>query len=464
MIGKQSSGSTFGGALGYQMKPKEPRDEQEKVAYKEKLKDTLHTPGEHAPPFEAGERHRILGGNMSGRTKEELTREFELVSSQRPDIEKPVHHVSLSLGEKDELTVDQWLEIAQRYIKEMGFKFSPYIVIQHRDGKVDHIHILTARIDTRGQVVSDWKSKERAEKVIRGIEKDYGLEQLKSSREVERAAPKRGEIETFNRTGQLSTKLELQGHVEVALKDKPSATEFIEKLQTVGVDVIPYIGKEGRATGVTFRKGKQLMKGSDLGRGFSWNALQERGLSYNPERDRPAIDAARERADTGRAQTVEPPTLSTQTPQYGVKDFAKDAGRAVGQYVLDQVNPLRQVEAQIQTYINVGRAVVEGYNLAKELLGKQNPIESLNKAAGLEPTGHDALDKLNQSVGLESTHNTPDALQRLNDLAGVGRDELSLSQGLDQTLEHTPAATLEPVLEEDVAEHVLERTIEILMF
>jgi hypothetical protein len=38
---------------------------------------------------------------------------------------------------------------------------------------------------------------------------------------VECAAPKRGEIEMFNRTGQLSAKMALQGHVEVALKDTP---------------------------------------------------------------------------------------------------------------------------------------------------------------------------------------------------------------------------------------------------
>jgi hypothetical protein len=464
MIAKQTSGSDFGGSLGYQMKPKEPRGEHEKEQYKEKLKESLHTPGEHAPPFEAGERHRILGGNMSGRTKEDLTREFEAVSSQRPDIEKPVHHVSLSLGETDKLTVDQWLEIAQRYIKEMGFKDSPYLVIQHRDGKVDHIHILTSRVDTRGQVVSDWKCKERAEKVLRGIEKDYGLEQLKSSHEVERAAPKRGEIETFNRTGQLSIKMELQGHVEVSLKDSPTATEFIEKLQAVGVDVIPYIGKEGRATGVSFRKGKQLMKGSDLGRGFSWNALQERGLSYDPERDRPAIEAARGRADTGRAQVIEPPALSTPTPQYGVMDFAKDAGKAVGQYVLDQVNPPRQIEGQIQSFINVSRTVVEGYNLTRDLLTKQDPIDRLNQAAGIQPTGHDALDKLNQSVGLESTRDTQDALQRLNEIAGVGRNEPSLTQGLDKTLEQSPAATFEPAIGEEVAEHAIEHTLEILMF
>jgi hypothetical protein len=108
---------------------------------------------------------------MNGDTKGELAEEFRAVSRQRPDIRKPVHHASLSAGENDKISVEQWNEIAARYIKEMGFKDAPYVVIQHRDGKTDHIHILTSRVDVKGKVVSDWQCKERAEKVLRKIEK-----------------------------------------------------------------------------------------------------------------------------------------------------------------------------------------------------------------------------------------------------------------------------------------------------
>jgi hypothetical protein len=174
MIGKITGGASFGGALDYLMKPKEPRQEHEKEQYKEKLKDAQREKGEHAPPFKAGERHRIIGGNMSGQCKAELAEEFKAIIRQRPEIEKPVHHASLSAGENDRLSVEQWIEIAGRYIKEMGFKDAPYVAIQHRDGKTDHIHILTSRVDVQGKVISDWKCKERAQEVLRGIEKEYG--------------------------------------------------------------------------------------------------------------------------------------------------------------------------------------------------------------------------------------------------------------------------------------------------
>lgn len=269
--------------------------------------------------------------------------------------------------------------------------------------------------------------------------------------------------------------MELQGHVEVALKDSPTATEFIERLQVVGVETIPFI-KDGRAIGVSFRKDKQLMKGSNLGRGFSWNALQERGLDYHPERDRTAIEAARQRADAARTKTIEGPALNTPTldapmfstpaPEHSLADIAKDAGRIAGQYLLDQINPVKQLEDQARTFMNASKAVVDGYNFARDLLSQQNAVEQLQQAAGLEqPSGRDALERLHQSAGLETTHNMPDALERLNELTGVTRDEPALVQELDRTLEQSSLTpTLEPVLEEEIAEHVMEHTLDILMF
>jgi hypothetical protein len=457
VIGKITGGASFGGALDYLMKPKEPKQEHEKEQYKERLKDGQRTPGEPAPPFEAGERHRVIGGNLSGETREELAQEFKAISRQRTDIEKPVHHASLSAGESDRISVDQWNEIAERYVTEMGFGDAPYVVIQHRDGKVDHIHLLTSRVDTRGKVISDWKSKERAEKVLRGIEKDYGLEEVKSSREVERAAPKRGEIEHYTRTGELSIKMSLQGHVENALKVGPTATEFIEKLQMVGVDVIPYIGKEGQARGISFRKGKQLMKGSDLGRGFSWNALQERGLDYSPERDRPAIEAARQRAEVERTQAIEPPIVSTPAPEYGVTDFLKDTGRAAGNYALNQINPIQQLQNQVQMIQQAGQTIAEGYSLAKELLTRESSIESLRRAAGVQPDTRDAFERLHEATGSEPSTSSHDALERLSQAAGLDhKDQLAeLTQSLNQSPIQEIAPTLQPVVEE----HAIEQSI-----
>jgi hypothetical protein len=244
------------------------------------------------------------------------------------------------------------------------------------------------------------------------------------------------------------------------LKDAPTATQFIDKLQSVGVDVIPYIGKEGRATGISFRKGKQLMKGSDLGRGFSWNALQERGLDYNPERDRPAIETAKARADVSRTQTNEAPTISTPAPEYGVVDFVKNTGRAVGQYALDQVNPIQQLQSQVQVVQQAGQTIADGYSLAKDLLTKENDIENLQRAAEAQPDGRDAFERLHQATGGKPTTSDHDALERLSET--VGMDRTDPIADLNQTLDKAPMQEIAPALEPAIEERAIEQSIAIV--
>lgn len=445
MIGKITGGASFGGALEYLTQPKEKSREHD--GQEERLEETPPMPDEHAPPYEEGERHRVIGGNMCGQTREELTREFEAISQQRPDIEKPVHHASLSAGEHDEISVDDWREIAAEYVEKMGYKDAPYVLIQHRDGNRDHVHILTSRVDLRGQVISDWQCKRRAETVLRDVERSYGLEQVKSSSEVERAAPSRRELERFNRTGELSAKMALQGHVELALKDNPTATEFIERLRLSGVEVIPYIQLDGRATGISFSKENEMMKGRDLGRGFTWNALQRRGLNYDYERDRPAIEAARERAADLREGNI-----SLQPEQRGIVDFNKSVGREVGQYLLDSANPIRQIESQMHMIEQGGRGIAEGVSALRDLVMSRDEAGSSSRPYSAETSEREAFDRLQQAAGFEPTEAGHDALEKLN-IAGSKADSIN---ALDTVLQPQWTPALEPAAEEQVFEQAIE--------
>lgn len=295
----------------------------------------------------------------------------------------------------------------------MGYGDAPYVVIQHRDGARDHVHILTSRVDVRGNVVSDWKCKERAEGVLREIEKGHGLERVTPSRDVLRAAPSRGEFERFNRTGELSAKMALQGHVETPLRESPTATEFIERLQLSGVEAIPYVQKSGRVTGISFRKGKELMKDSDLGRGFSWNALQERGLSYDEQRDRPAVETARERLSLEREAPAAP------APERTFADLTNDLGKQVGQYLLDQANPLHRIESQVRTLEAAGRGIADGVSALRDLVTRRDEAKQLSRAAAPDTTGRDAIERLQQAAGIDPVKSEQDGLERLSNVPGL---------------------------------------------
>lgn len=511
MIAKITSGGSFGGALNYLLNPKHkeqeraqereqerrqerqpeaervpqpeaktreemtPKKEAQRAAPEagERGQNQTETQGREprqapardlAEEYEPGQRHRIIGGNMSGQNSRELSREFGLVRELRPDIEKPVHHVSISAGEHDRLSVEQWQEIADTYIEKMGFQNSPHVVIQHRGTKRDHIHILTSRIDFDGKIISEWQSKQRAEKVMREVEQKYDLERLPMSREVMRAAPSRGEQEVFERTGRMSAKLGLQGHVERALKDGPTATEFIERLQRVGVETIPNLQSTGRVSGISFRQGEELMKGSDLGRGFSWGALQKRGLDYDQERDRPATEAAKLRAETGREpEQIVTPSAHTPEPERTFADTLTDLAKAGVRYELNQLNPLREIQSQIHMIEQAGRGAAALYNVTKDLLTRQDGVERLQEAAGLDPDGRNAAERLHQAAGLEPGKDGRDALERLNTAAGVERPDPSTTP--DLTPDRTPGATpaLEPAVEREAQEQIIEHALELLL-
>lgn len=234
---------------------------------------------------ERAARHRIIGGNMSGQTPRELAQEFGAFREQRPDIEKPVHHASLSAARGEKLPVEKWNEIAEKYVERMGFGNSPYIVVQHLDTEHEHIHIVTSRIDTNGKVVSDFQSKMRAEKVMREVEVEHKLQCVTPSRETPRRAPTRGELEELSRTGEHSAKMRLQDTIDRALRNQPDVAGFISQLDKAGVKINPNLQGTDRVSGISFEHNGEVLKGSNLGRGYSWQGLQKRGLDYDQQRD-----------------------------------------------------------------------------------------------------------------------------------------------------------------------------------
>lgn len=61
---------------------------------------------------------------------------------------KPVWHNSLRLPDGEHLPTEQWVEVADDYMKRMGFSethLRAYVLHDDKDGQ--HIHIVASRID-----------------------------------------------------------------------------------------------------------------------------------------------------------------------------------------------------------------------------------------------------------------------------------------------------------------------------
>lgn len=257
---------------------------------------------------------QMLDTNMSGENPRELAAEFGEIRKLRPSLGKAVLHVSLSAAPGEKLTDDQWREVGQRYMGAMGLEKNQFLVTRHTDTEHEHIHILANRIRFDGSVTSDSQDYKRQEAVMRELERDYGLQRVAPSADAGRRAPTKGEIEEGVRTGQPSARQQLQQLCDGAAKGCRSFTDYLERLEAVGVELVPVAQLEGaKLSGLSYRLDGVTMKGSDLGKAYSPAGLAKRGVTYEQDRDFAAISRSIER-DTARA--------------FGEPDRGNEAGQA----------------------------------------------------------------------------------------------------------------------------------------
>ena len=242
------------------------------------------------------EKGRVIDTNMAGEGPRELAAEFGEIRKLRPKLSKAVLHVSISAALGEKLTDKQWRDIASTYLVGMGLEKNQYLVTRHTDTEHEHIHILANRIRLDGSVTSDSLDFKRQEVLMRKIELEYGLERVVPSLESVRRAPTKGEIENYVRTGQESTRLRMQHACDVAALGCTSFTDYVARLEKQAVEVMAITQLGGaKLSGLMYRLDGVVMKGSDLGKGYSPVGLVKRGVSYEQGRDVKTIRRCSER-------------------------------------------------------------------------------------------------------------------------------------------------------------------------
>jgi hypothetical protein len=239
----------------------------------------------------------LIGGSMIGDNPMALAREFAVVRKLRPDIKKPVWHCSLALPKDERLSTEKWHEVTRDFMERMGFDLDNtlYVVVRHNDTDHDHIHIIASRIALDSSVwLGQWEVR-RAIEATQELEKKHGLivtPGLGDARaELKKAT--RNETKLAERTGQEPPRERLQKLIDDAVKGKPSALEFAQRLEAVGVNARVNLASTGRLNGFSFEIGGIHFKGQDLGESYKWNGLQKRGVNYEKERDSAGLERFR---------------------------------------------------------------------------------------------------------------------------------------------------------------------------
>ncbi len=89
--------------------------------------------------------------------------------------EKHTLHISLNPDPNDKVSDDKFREMAEEYMREMGYSKQPFVVFKHTDIDRSHIHIVSVCVDEEGKKISDKFEKMRSMNVCRELERKHGL-------------------------------------------------------------------------------------------------------------------------------------------------------------------------------------------------------------------------------------------------------------------------------------------------
>lgn len=230
----------------------------------------------------------VIGGNMLGDTAHEIIAEFDSTKHLRQDVAKPVWHNSLRLPDGETLSNDQWVNMADNYMKMMGFSDTHHRCYVLHDDEGQHIHIIASRIDIVGGKLYLGRNENLiSTRIISELEIAHGQTVTKTATSITPKQQKRRKVSCneqmlSERTGLPSPKEALQQILDKSLADTPDLLTFIKRLEEAEVGWTANVASTGKMNGFSFSYRDIAFKASQLGKGYSWANLQKQ-LNYNPD-------------------------------------------------------------------------------------------------------------------------------------------------------------------------------------
>lgn len=151
MIAKIGRGSSLYGALAYNQLKVEKENGQ--ILFTNRIIETSH--GQY--------------------TVAQLAQSFEPYLIANRNTEKPTLHISLNPDPKDKVSDEKFKQMAEEYMREMGYGEQPFVVFKHTDIDRTHIHIVSVCVDEEGKKISDKFEKRQSMNVCRELERKYKL-------------------------------------------------------------------------------------------------------------------------------------------------------------------------------------------------------------------------------------------------------------------------------------------------
>ena len=318
MIAKISATENLGGALGYNFKKVEK--------------------GEASILLAQG-----LYQNKEGTyTMAEVFTDMQAVIPEKCRTKKMVFHCSLNPHPDEKLSDETLMQIAKEYMEALGYGKQPYIVFKHNDIAREHIHIVSLRVDSRGQKINDRFEKRRSKKITDALERKFSL--IPSSKVTDKAVEETPKIDITRG----NIKEQVASALRMVLKHYRfcSLGEFnaiLSKYNLVVEEVkTEFRGKkyDGLVYVPTDDKGGKVstpINASDIGRGVGYTAVQNR-MQKSKQAIKPLISIIRYRVlQTMRTSSKTEEELQQRLEEQGLRVVIRknDNGRIYGITFID---------------------------------------------------------------------------------------------------------------------------------
>ena len=190
---------------------------------------------------------------------------FRMQASLNP-IAKPVAHISLdfSVQDKERLTNRMMMQIADEYLRRMGYGDTQVLIVRHNDREHPHLHLVLNRIDGNGKCITDRNERIRNVKVCRDLSNKYGLYIAPSKENVKRhrlREPDKTKYEIYDAIRECLPRCRNWNDLTSALRKQGINTEFKRKGSTSTIE------------GVKFSKNGYTFSGSKVDKAFSYSKL-----------------------------------------------------------------------------------------------------------------------------------------------------------------------------------------------
>ncbi len=251
MIAKIIKGTDFGGVVSYMLGKRE------------------------------GEAKILQADGVRSSSAREAASDFALQASMRPNVKKCVCHTILSFSAHDAevLSDAKMAEIANEYLRRMGYSDTQSLIVRHSDRLHPHLHICINRIGNDGKTISDRNEKFRSTKICRELTERYGLTIGKGKQAVNR----------HRLRGEDKLRYEIFDAVKEVLPQSRNWKEFSAGLQRQGIATrFKTKGNSNVVQGVIFEKEGCSFSGSKIDRSCSFsriNAEIERNIDLYQQKE-----------------------------------------------------------------------------------------------------------------------------------------------------------------------------------